>query len=223
MEEEKQLRTIVYLVRHGETEANRLMHIQGHGNSSLSALGESQARERREKMRDIHFDSAYSSDLIRAKHTAEILIANRDISLVTTPALRERGFGSYEGRPIGEFFDEHAGLIDEFERAVDEERWRFQLLGGIETNGSVRDRSLAVLQDCAGAHSGETVLCVSHAGAMRIVLLHLGWGTHEEMPWGSMENCALIRLECDGKDFFVTEVDGVEKLSERIPPKHVIL
>ncbi|MDP2630166.1 MAG: histidine phosphatase family protein [Candidatus Uhrbacteria bacterium] len=223
MKQEKNECTTIYLVRHGETEANRTMRIQGHGDSPLSVRGESQAKERMEKMRSIHVDHAYSSDLLRAKRTAEILVSNRNIPLSTTPSLRERGFGSYEGRLIGEFLDEHAEFMDAFDRANDEERWQFQLLGGIETDGNVRDRAFAFLHDRVTVHAGKTILCVSHAGAMRIILLHLGWGTHEEMPWGTMENCAMIRLEFDGKDFTVCQVDGVEKLSERIPPKHVIL
>lgn len=223
MEEERNIRTTLYLVRHGETEANRSLCIQGHSNSNLSILGESQARERMEKMRDIHLDYAYSSDLVRAKRTAEILVSNRNISLDVTPALRERCFGLYEGRPIRDFFDEHSGHMEVFEHASDEDRWQFQLLGEVETNAHVRDRALAFLQEKATSHAGETILCVSHAGAMRIILLYLGWGTHEEMPWGSIENCAMVRLEFDGSNFVVKELDGVEKLSERIPPKHVIL
>lgn len=215
-------KTTFYLIRHGETEKNRALVIQGHGDSPLSEEGERQARVRAEVLTDIHFDQAFCSDLLRARRTAEIILYNRSVALESTEALRERYFGSYEGRSIHDFLNENEALIHQFNTLSDDERWQFQLLGNVETNKSAVQRAFTFLQHAANRHAGKTVLAVTHAGIMRLLLIHLGWGMHEEMPWGTLANCSLIRLENDGGRFVVQETDGIIRSTER-RPVHVIL
>lgn len=214
--------TTFTIVRHGETEANRVLRIQGHGDTPLSAEGMRQAQGRAATLRGVHFDHATCSDLLRAQRTAEILLHNRVVDLHVVEALRERHFGSYEGRSINEFLEDNKELIEQFVNLPNEERWKFQLLGGIETNESALNRVVTYLQETARAHAGKNILTVTHAGVMRLLLVRLGWGTHEELPWGTIANCGMIILHSDGSDFVVHDVDGVEKSTAR-RPVHVIL
>ena len=89
--------TVLYIVRHGETTYNLERRIQGQLDIDLSDLGIRQAKACGEYYKDIKLDVAISSDLCRAKKTAETIIAGKGIKLKTTKELRERSFGSYEG------------------------------------------------------------------------------------------------------------------------------
>jgi len=82
---------------------------------------------------------------------------------------------------------------------------------------------MTILREIAVTCAGKSVLIVTHAGAMRLLLIHLGWATYEEMPWGTIDNCALMQIESDGIDFFIKDIDGITKFPERIPPRHTIL
>ena len=87
----------VYIVRHGQVPHNAL-HQYNTTDEDLTEYGVSQAVELREKIKGIDFDIIYSSPLIRAKHTAEIITDNSDI--VFDDRLKERNCGSLSGQPL---------------------------------------------------------------------------------------------------------------------------
>ncbi|XP_062860996.1 fructose-2,6-bisphosphatase TIGAR B [Trichomycterus rosablanca] len=92
------------LVRHGETQYNKDKLLQGQGvDTPLSEVGLRQAEAVGHYLKDLYFTNAFSSNLQRAKKTAEIIlkhnIQSSDIAIVMDPLLRERGFGVAEGRP----------------------------------------------------------------------------------------------------------------------------
>lgn len=87
----------VYLVRHGECNSN-VLGIYNYRSEDLNEAGIIQAELLKEKLKDIEFDAIFSSILIRAKHTAEILnVQKKDI--IIDERLREREAGSLEGKP----------------------------------------------------------------------------------------------------------------------------
>lgn len=67
----------LYVVRHGETDWNKNFLMQGNTNTDLNETGISQAKEIREKLKDIDFDVCYSSPLSRAYNTAKIICDNK--------------------------------------------------------------------------------------------------------------------------------------------------
>ncbi|XP_036978394.1 fructose-2,6-bisphosphatase TIGAR B [Acanthopagrus latus] len=92
------------LVRHGETEYNRLKLLQGQGvDTLLSETGAQQGEAVGKYLRDIPFNNVIVSNLQRAMQTAEIILRNNThcsgTEMVLEPLLRERGFGVAEGRP----------------------------------------------------------------------------------------------------------------------------
>ena len=88
--------TKLLLVRHGETDWNRHGRWQGGSDTQLNDLGREQARALAEEL-DGEIDVLYSSDLARARETAEIVAAKLGLEVRLDPRLRERGFGSWEG------------------------------------------------------------------------------------------------------------------------------
>jgi probable phosphoglycerate mutase len=113
------IQVMLFLVRHGETLANKAGILQGQSESPLSEKGERQAGEVGEALKNVPFWRGYSSDLGRAKNTARILLGRHhngaalaEHALVLDPNLREcalgwkemlpRGTGEAEGRRIAQ-------------------------------------------------------------------------------------------------------------------------
>lgn len=92
----------IYLVRHGETEWNKEGRIQGSADIPLNEFGIELAEITSEGMQEIPVEIIFSSPLIRARKTAEIMKRDRQIPVVYDDRLREMGFGRYEGSLIRE-------------------------------------------------------------------------------------------------------------------------
>ncbi len=88
---------MLYIVRHGETEWNRQHKVQGHTDIPLNDYGRHLARETAEGMKDIRIDLGYTSPLLRAKETAQIIMGDRKAELIEDERIQEIGFGKYEG------------------------------------------------------------------------------------------------------------------------------
>ena len=90
--------TTFYLVRHGQSEGNLYGRFIGQGDVPLTELGVMQAQKTAEYLADVKFDQAYTSDLIRARKTGEVVLGNRKIPLVSAPNMREIFAGEWESR-----------------------------------------------------------------------------------------------------------------------------
>lgn len=105
----------LYIVRHGETDWNRIHRVQGRTDIPLNDYGRHLARETAEGMKDIRIDLGYTSPLLRAKETARILLGDRDVPLYEDSRIEELSFGSYEGmRTGGEEKDAQSGAFQRF-------------------------------------------------------------------------------------------------------------
>ena len=202
----------IYLARHGETEWNALHRIQGQTDSPLTLNGIKQAKALAKNLRTVVFKAIFSSDLLRAKRTAEMVALDKKLTVITTQALRERAFGRFEGKTGTEFERELKDLFDQRETLADEGRFKFKLHPEIESDAEIITRSLVYLREIAVAYAGKTVLIVSHSGIICGLLIHLGFGTYYELPYTAIDNTAYIKLESDGIDFFVKETFGVHKV-----------
>lgn len=92
----------MYIVRHGETEWNVRKLLQGQKDSNLTEKGKEEAERLAKKFKDTPFDAIFSSDLLRAKRTAEILAVEHNLAIQTNKLLRERHFGRLEGTKISD-------------------------------------------------------------------------------------------------------------------------
>lgn len=202
----------IYLVRHGETEWNIKGLVQGHTDIPLNEKGEKQARQTATKLKRVSFDKAFSSDLVRAKKTAELIALEKKIAVETTKALRERQYGRLEGQSWQESTGELKFLWSKFANLTSVEKKKYRL-ENVENNEELMARFVPFLREVAVAYAGKTVLIVSHGGIMRAFLIHLGYANEKTLPSGSIENTAYVKLECDGVDFFVKETEGVKRQS----------
>lgn len=88
----------IYLVRHGQCDSN-LNNIYNYRDEDLNQNGIEQAKNLKEKIKNINYDIVYSSPLLRAKHTAEIININNK-RIVIDDRLREREPGNLEGQSM---------------------------------------------------------------------------------------------------------------------------
>ena len=104
----------LFFVRHGETDWNLARRVQGHSDIPLNEYGRYLARETAKGLKDVPFDLAYTSPLIRARETAELILEGRNIPIMDAENIKELGFGIYEGMCIS---GEHkAPQTDEFNK-----------------------------------------------------------------------------------------------------------
>src|SRR5581483_12433051 len=87
--------TTLLLVRHGETDWNSERRWQGHADEPLNETGRAQAREVADELADRSIDAVYSSDLSRARETAEIIAARLGLSVTTDARLGEVDVGDW--------------------------------------------------------------------------------------------------------------------------------
>lgn len=90
----------LYVVRHGQTIFNQLNKVQGWADTPLTKKGEKDGKMAGQRLKNVKFNAAYSSDTSRAIHTAEFVLAennNRTPQLKFMPEWREYFFGSFEG------------------------------------------------------------------------------------------------------------------------------
>ena len=92
----------LYLVRHGETDWNKVKRIQGQVDIPLNQFGKRLAEETAEGLRDIPFDLCISSPLSRAHETARIILYGKDIPIIKDARIEEMAFGEYEGNAVQE-------------------------------------------------------------------------------------------------------------------------
>jgi len=207
----KSVSTIFYIVRHGETDGNVKRIQQGHMDFPLNENGVQQAKKRAQDLKKIHFDHAFSSDLIRAHKTAEIIALEHDLVATTTKALRERNYGKFEGISTDDFTDEINTLFEKWHGLAESEWLRHRVDETVGTGEEVVSRALLFLREIAVSYPGKTILTVCHGGLMRDLLVHLGWSKQAELRRYAIQNTGYFVLETDGVDFFIKDMVGIEK------------
>ncbi|MBE6911771.1 MAG: histidine phosphatase family protein [Ruminococcaceae bacterium] len=180
----------LYLIRHGESENNKTGCYTGWTDASLTEKGIEDAKGVRKYIADVKFDKIYSSDLSRAKKTAETAIPGCDYE--ETPLIRELNLGELEGKEIAlcpEMFGE--------EFLKNRSETNYKPYGG-ENDAELVSRIEAFLNMVA--NSGyETVAAFSHGGFLR---RSADYVLGIKLPRGNMpcRNCAIEILEyTDGK------------------------
>lgn len=173
--------TRLLLVRHGETEWNRVGRWQGHADPPLNATGRRQAAELAERLAGDGIAAVYSSDLARARQTAGAVADRLGLDVVEEPALREIDVGSWSGLTRAEVAEQYPEGFA---------RW---LGGEIGHDGEKReqltDRAVRATLGIAERHPTDTVLVVTHGGLIRALRRH---ATGD--PGTGVANCVTVAL-----------------------------
>jgi broad specificity phosphatase PhoE len=160
-------RSDLWLVRHGQTEWNRVGRWQGQSPTApgLNEVGRAQALALRNQLLGRQVSAVYSSDLLRAYQTAELLADPLGLPVHLEPRLREMDLGDWEGllsNEISARFPHH--LVERDCNPLQTSAPRG------ETPGCVAERVASALDDIVMTHCGEPVLIVAHGLSLAAVI-----------------------------------------------------
>lgn len=152
------------LLRHGQTDWNIRKLYQGHADIPLNETGMEQILRAADLLKDTPIDVIYSSDLTRAKQTAEAVHRYHPlIPLILDSRMRERGFGEYEGKPYAKDLM-NPGIREE----MAQNPLTFKFTGG-ESIADVSERAKEVLAEISEEYPDKTVLLVSHGSFLTVI------------------------------------------------------
>lgn len=199
--------TTILIARHGESDWNRSKRWQGFADRPLTDLGRRQAVELAARLEGTELDAVYSSDLRRARDTADAVARSKDLEVRTTSDLREVDVGSWSGLTRAEA---EAQYPDAYRR------W---LQGGEgwddgETYEELGERVVRAIQQIAKQHEGARVLVVAHGGTIRAIhAAALGVDVHTYRRIQRVEPNATLSAVCvdEGR---LTELCRTEDLDE---------
>ncbi|NGX63132.1 MAG: putative phosphoserine phosphatase 2 [Candidatus Anoxychlamydiales bacterium] len=180
----------LYFVRHGQTDYNKQGRVQGHLQIPLNETGRSQAKDLVDQIGTIQFDHCYSSDLIRAKETAEIILKDLAIEIIEDERLRERNLGKHEGTPIEEYLAY---------KKIDDT--------GIEKNSDMSKRIKHFIADISIKHPNATILVVSHGGLIKRLILDI---KNDESIDVIVDNTAFLHLRSENNNLEIQKMNGIE-------------
>ena len=159
---------LLLLVRHGETAWNAAQRWQGHQQEPLNSTGRAQARALAERMAREAPGALYSSDLARARETAEAIAGTTGLEPAYDARWREVDVGEWLGLDPGEVEARYPEAYA---------RW---LGGGTgweqgESYPTMAERGLAAARDVVVANQGATapIVCVTHGGVIRAIVMHV--------------------------------------------------
>ena len=191
----------IILWRHGQTDWNVANKFQGHTDIPLNAVGEYQVKHAARLVVDMKPTAIISSDLSRARNTAQALSDLNGLPIHIDARLRETNCGKWEG------------LTGEEIRAIDHENLKEWSLGGDNPAGGTGDRrsevgarAKAAIEDFLAGKDNETLIVATHGGTARTVI-----GSYLELPipfWskiGGLSNASWSVLSHSPKGWLLTE------------------
>ena len=169
------------LVRHGETAWNRELRFQGQRDIPLNDMGWEQARRVAVRLGGEAADVLLSSDLLRARETAQPTGDAKALALVLEPDLREQSFGLVEGLTAHEIRAQHPEVLAHWAR--------FDADYQIPHGESVRQfsaRVLGAMQRLAQQHVGQRLIVVTHGGVLDMI-----YRSAKGMPLNGPRQCEI--------------------------------
>lgn len=197
----------IYVVRHGETDANKNGYTQGWTDDPLNKNGIILAEITGQRMKDIRFDYCISSPLIRARETAQIILRESDnsVSLSFDDRIKEINFGSFERMSIRD---------ERVIRFLKEPVIDYRFPDG-ESIKAVMERTQEFLKELIAKDDGKTYLVSTHGCALRAMLNFLyedpGDYWHGHVPYNCCVNIIDVRdgaatLIADDKIYYDQEM-----------------
>lgn len=179
----------LYIIRHGETEWNINERMQGVKDSPLTVRGLGQAEDLARRLSSVKIDKIYSSDLGRARKTAEKIAELQDTKIILRKELRERSFGNLEGKSILDIKEENSSI---YEMKTDDD-FNFRAPEG-ESLKDIKPRLEKFLAEILEKDKQKKVVLVTHNGTKRVIVGSLlGWDNKKAGNY-KFSNTALTHL-----------------------------
>ena len=175
--------THILLVRHGQTEWNRIRRVQGQTDAQLDETGREQARLVGERLASEEgITAVYASDLSRAMNTAEAIVSHHpDLTITADERMREIGFGPWEGKYWQEFEGHDAELFQQWRNDVTS-----VTIPGVEPITDFAARVRSFMHDMVAKHPNDKILVAAHGGSINMFIT-----VALEMP---LKNCWRMQI-----------------------------
>jgi broad specificity phosphatase PhoE len=187
-----QCASTLVIARHGEAEYEAPTWQEEGG--SLTLRGRQQSAQLADSLADRRVAHVWTSTLARAVQTCEIVAARRGVGVTTRQARSEFHVGDHRGVPLEE--DPFAATYTRWMEGHLDER-----VPGGETGREIAERVGEVLREVADAHPGETVLVVSHGGAIG---LGVPYAARMDVPLQRLGNCDTVEVLADADAWVCT-------------------
>jgi broad specificity phosphatase PhoE len=181
----------IHLVRHGETSWNAEGRLQGQTDIPLNERGLEQAGEAAAALAGLEIAAVFSSDLTRARQTAEVIANRLGLAIEIDPALRERDYGLAEGQLDSDLEREFGNRLTSAWSDPD-----FTFEGG-ETSRQVYARVQAFLTKLLRSRPAHDLVVVSHGGTIRTAVGLLRGLPLEDRILGPVANGSIISVELE--------------------------
>ena len=200
--------TKIILVRHGLTLWNGERKIQGHSNVELAAEGILQAKLLAEKFPLENISAIYSSDLSRAKVTAEILAQKFNLPVQLEKNLREANWGDWEGKTLAEIQKSDPLNYERFFRNPEEVQ-----IKNAETFSQLQARAFSTIKKIIAAHPDENIIIVAHGAINRTIICSILEIPLKKMWALSQFNTAINIFRYEDGYFTVELINGTAHLA----------
>ena len=193
------------MIRHGQTEYNKMGIVQGRGvDSSLNDVGAQQAESFYKRYHKLPLDKVYTSSLTRTKETVQGFIS-KGIPHQAFPGLDEIHWGSKEGKPFNETdHHEYRQVTNQWQQG----KTHIRIAGG-ESPEEVKLRQKESLEKIMSNENEQTVLICMHGRAIRVFLCLLLNYPLQYMSLFPHNNTGLYRITHTGRFF---RADGINEL-----------
>lgn len=191
-----------YFVRHGETDWNKHRVFQGHTDIPLNEEGKKQVRRAAQHLSNKKIEAVYTSDLIRAYQTAQIIAEMHNVKTIKDDRLREVNFGEWEGLNYEEISAKHKEALD---------AWLNDIIGTqLPGGGSVKDvlRNLVSFIDDMISRNHQELVVTTHGGVIKTLIWHINEGKvvlwEQEVSLGSI---TILDYDVSSQRFKLPEVN----------------
>jgi probable phosphoglycerate mutase len=203
--------TDIILIRHGETDWNRVRRMQGHLDIGLNAHGHMQAHALAVALAGESVDAIYASDLQRARDTAQAIATAHLLPVTIDPALRERCYGAFEGLMYDEISERYPEAFAQWRAREPDARFPAGERSA-ETLLEFSMRAVAAVTHLARLHQGGKIIIVTHGGVLDCIYrAAFGMGLFEPREF-DMKNAAINRLHWRDSALHVTHWSQVTHL-----------
>ncbi len=195
--------TRIILVRHGQTEWNRVERFRGRADVPLNEAGIAQAEATGKRVAAEWQPAAvYSSPLSRAMRTAEAIATHFGLPVLVHPGLTDIDYGKWQGLTPDEARERWPEVVDAWYHTPHQAR-----IPAGETLADLRERAMATVKELGLRHEGETIVLVGHTVINRIILLGV-LGLDNDRFWHlRQDTCAINVFECENGDYTLVSIN----------------
>jgi broad specificity phosphatase PhoE len=195
--------TCIILVRHGQTEWNRVERFRGRADVPLNETGLAQAEATGLRIHGEWQPSAvYSSPLSRAVRTAEAIAKHFDLPVQIHPGMADIDYGKWQGLTPDDVRDRSPAALHAWYHQPDQ-----AIIPGGETLAQLRSRGMSAVNELYTRHAEQTIVLVGHTVINRIILLGV-LGLGNERFWHiKQDTCAINVFEVEKGDFVLVSLN----------------